>query len=67
MRPFRARSLWELEQVVFGSATQGVWQGDRKVRSLVVSEDRRQLPGKKLLGRLEKEENEGEAPTERRE
>ena len=45
-RFFRADGSAEHGQVASGSATQGLWLGDRKVGSQVVGEDRSRLPGK---------------------
>ena len=42
----------ELEKVDSGSATQGLWLGDRKVGSRIVDEDRSQLPGRGTVGKV---------------
>ena len=39
VRFLRARGSAELRKVASGSATQGLWQGDRKVGSQVIGED----------------------------
>ena len=49
MRLLRARSQSELEQVAFGSAKQGLWLGDKKVRSQVIGENRSRLPGRRTV------------------
>ena len=40
VRLHKARGSAELGKVATGSATQGLWQGDRKVGSKVISVDR---------------------------
>ena len=50
VRLFRARGSAELRKVASGSATHGLWQGDRKVESHVIGEDRSELPGRRTVG-----------------
>ena len=42
----------ELGDVACGSATQGLWLRDRKVRSQVVGENRSRFPGKRTVGEV---------------
>ena len=51
----KTRDSAELEKVVL-AVTQGHWLGNRKVRSLVVGEDRNRLHGKRTIGEEGKEE-----------
>ena len=44
MRLRRAGGSANLRKVASHSAVQGYWRGDRKVRSQVVGENRRQVP-----------------------
>ena len=60
VRLLRARGSAELVKVSPGSATQGLWLRNRKVRSQVSGVDRSRFPGK---GTVEEEE---EPATERR-
>ena len=46
IRLVRARGPTELRKVASGSATQGLWLGDRKVGSQVIGEDQSRLPGR---------------------
>ena len=52
VRLFSARGPTELGEVASGSATQGLWLGDRKVGSQVVGEDRTRLPGRGTVGKV---------------
>ena len=53
--------------VASGSATQGLWLGDRKVGSQVIDEDGSRLLQRGTVEKLENEEDEEEEPaTERR-
>ena len=54
MRLLRTSGLAVLGQVVFDSATQGLWLGNRKVGSQVVGVDRSLLPERNILGIMEK-------------
>ena len=58
MSQLRACSLAELGEVASGSATQGLWLGDRKVGSQVSGEDRGQLPGRRRVEEVREEEDE---------
>ena len=49
VRLLRARGSAELGKVASGSATQGLWLGDRKMETLVIGEDRSPLPGRKTV------------------
>ena len=46
--------MW-LGKVASGSATQGLWLGDRKVGSQVVGKDRSQLSGIETVGEVRRE------------
>ena len=50
VRLLQARVSVELRKVVSGSATQGLWLGDRKVGSQVVGKDQSQFPGRRTVG-----------------
>ena len=52
MRLLRARGSAEHGKVTSGSATLGLWLGDRKVGSHVIGEDRSRLPGRGTVGEL---------------
>ena len=52
MKLLRARCSAKLEQVASGSATQGNWPGNRKVRSQIVSEDHRRFPWRRIVGKV---------------
>ena len=52
VRLLRARGSTELGKVVSGTATQNLWQGDRKMGSQVVGKDRSRLPGREQLEKL---------------
>ena len=64
MRLFRARGLPELRKVASGSAAQGLWLRNGKVRSQVSGVDRSRFPGRRTVG--EEEDKEGEPAIERR-
>ena len=57
IRLSRARGSAELGKVASGSAAQGLWLGDRKVGSQVISEDRNRFPGRRKC----QPQNEGES------
>ena len=40
----------KLREIASGSATQGLWLGNRKVGSRLISEHRIRLPGKGIVG-----------------
>ena len=63
VRLLRASNFSELGMIVSGSATQGVWLGDRRVRSQVIDEGRSRIPGRGAVGEVRREE---EPATERR-
>ena len=52
VRLHEARGSAELAKVTSGSATQGLWLGDRKVGSQVIGEDRCRLPGRRTVGEV---------------
>ena len=57
MRLLRAHGSVKLRKVASDSAMQGLWLGDRKVGSQVISEDRSQLPlrgGRRASDRIKK-------------
>ena len=63
----RARGSAELREVAFGSATQGLWMRNGKVRSQESGIDRSRFPGRKQFGKIgEEEDEEGEPAIERR-
>ena len=66
MKLLRVHGLAKLGKVTSGSATQGLWLGDRKVRSQVVGEDQSRLPERGQLGE-EKDETEEPGTEGRRE
>ena len=67
MRLLRARDSAELGKVAFGSATQGLWLRNGKVRSQVIGEDRSRFPGRRTVGEVRRgEDEEGEPATKRR-
>ena len=49
MRLLRARGSAELKKVASGSATQGLWQRNRKVESQVSGINRSRFPGRKTV------------------
>ena len=51
VRLLRASNFSELGMIVSGSATQGVWLGDRRVRSQVIDEGRSRIPGRGAVRR----------------
>ena len=52
MRLLRARGSAELGKVASGSATQGLWLGNRKVGSQIVGENRSRLTGRGSVGEV---------------
>ena len=52
MRLLRALDSAELRKIASGSATQGLWLGDRKVASQVIGEDQSQLAGRVTVGEV---------------
>ena len=64
MRLYRARGSAELSEVASGSAAQGLWLRDGKVRSQVSGINRSRFLGEEQLGKLGDEE--GEPAIERR-
>ena len=52
VRLLRARGSTELGKVASGSAKQGLWLGDRKVKSQVSGEDQSRLPGRGTAGEV---------------
>ena len=54
MRLLRARGSAELGKVVSGSASQGLWPGDRKVGSQLIGEHRSRLPGRGTVGEVKR-------------
>ena len=54
MRFSKARGPSEFRQVASGSATQGLWPGDRKARSQVVGVDQSRLLGRRTVGKVRK-------------
>ena len=67
MKLHRARSSAELSEVASGSAAQGLWLRNGKVRPQVSGIDRSRFPGEEQLGKLgEEEDEEGEPAIERR-
>ena len=67
VRLLRARDSAELGKVAFGSATQGLWLRNGKVRSQVIGEDRSRFPGRRTVGKVRRgEDEEGEPAIEQR-
>ena len=66
VRLFRARGTAELKEVASGSATQGLWRRNGKVRSQVSGVDRSRFPGRTVLKLWEEEDEEGKPAIERR-
>ena len=67
VRLHRARGTAELREVASGSATQGIWLRNGKVRSQVSGIDRSRFSGEEQLGKLgEDEDEEGEPAIDRR-
>ena len=60
MRLLKACGSAELGQVASGTATQGLWLGDRKVGSQVVGEDQNRLRGRGTVEKLGEKEDEKE-------
>ena len=61
VRLHRARGSAELSEVASGSATQGLWLRNGKVRSQVNGVNRSRFPGRKTVGGVgEEEDEEGE-------
>ena len=52
MRLLKARGSAELGKEASGSATQGLWLGDRKVGSQIVGEDQSRLLGRRTVGEV---------------
>ena len=63
MRLHRARETVELREIASGSATQGLWLRNGKVRSQVSGIDRGRFPGRRTV---RKEDEEGEPAIERK-
>ena len=55
-----------LGQIASGSATQGLWLGNRKLRSQIVGEDRSRPLGRRTVGEVRRRGNEEEPATERK-
>ena len=66
MRILWARASAELRKVASGSATQGLWLRNRKVRSQVSGADRSQLPRRKTVRELGEEKDGEEEPATKR-
>ena len=62
MRLFRAHGSVELGQVASGSATQGLWLGNRKVGSQVIGKDEADSLEEERLGNLGGKKDEEEKP-----
>ena len=52
MKLLMARGLAKLGKVVSGSATQGLWLGDRKMGSQVIHKGQSQHPGRGTVGKV---------------
>ena len=52
MRLLRVLGSAELGKVASGSASQGLWLGDRKVGFQVIIEDKSRLPGRRTVGKV---------------
>ena len=52
MRLLQARGSAELREVAFGSATQGLWLRNGKVRPQVSGIDRSRFPGRRTVGKV---------------
>ena len=66
MRLLRARGTAELREVASGSATEGLWLRNGKVRSQVSGVDRSRFLGEEQFGKLgEKEDEKGDPAIER--
>ena len=63
MRLQKACGSAELGQVASGSATQGLWLGNKKARSQVVGENRSRLPRRETVGEVRNGERLGSRTT----
>ena len=59
VRLHRARGSAELREVASGSATQGHWLRNGKVRSQVSGIDRSRFPGRKTVGEVRRGRRQG--------
>ena len=66
MRLFRERGSAEFREVASGSATQGLWLRNGKVRSQVSGIDRSRFPGRRTVREIRVEDEEEEPAIERR-
>ena len=66
VRLLRARGSAELREVASGSATQGLWLRNGKVRSQVSGIDRSRFPGRRTVWEIRREDEEGEPAIDRR-
>ena len=60
-----ARGSAELREVASGSATQGLWLGNRKVRSQVSGVDRSQFPGRRTVRKVRRGVRRGRRASDR--
>ena len=67
VRLHRARGSAELSEVASGSATQGLWLRNRKVRSQVSGIDRNRFPGRKTVGKVRRGGRRGRKASDRME
>ena len=61
----QGRSSAELGKAASGSATQGLWLGDRKVESQVIGEDQIRLPGRRTVGEVRRRGRRGRRASDR--
>ena len=65
VRLLRPRGLVDLGKVASGSATQGLWLGDRKVESQIIGENRSQLAGRGTIGEVRRRRRWGRRANDR--
>ena len=64
VRLLRARGSAELSEVASGSATQGLWLRNGKVRSQVSGIDRSRFPGRRTVGEVRRGRRRGRRASE---
>ena len=67
VRLVRARGSVELREVASGSAMQGIWLRNGKVRPQVSGIDRSQFPGRRAVGEITREGRQGRRASNRAE
>ena len=65
MRLHRARDSAELREVASGSATQGLWLTNRKVRSQVSDIDQSRFPERRAVGEVRRGGRQGRRASDR--